>query len=64
MTRHPAGHANYPGPGALDIVGELLGPTTYGTHVVAEHAAYDSTTDTTRVRFGVANADDLNRRTS
>lgn len=45
-----AGYANYPG-NQTHIVGEVKGPTTYGSMCVATEAHYDQEADTTRVRF-------------
>lgn len=49
-ARHSAGSANYAGD-VRHIVGEIKGPTTYRTAVLAVGAEYDADTDRTRVTF-------------
>jgi hypothetical protein len=56
--RYPAGFLNYPGD-CVHIVGEVKGPTTYGSHLMAVGAAYDETTDSTRVGFVYARPEDV-----
>jgi hypothetical protein len=58
--RHAAGHLNYRGD-LRSIVGELKGPTTFGSVVVATVAEYDVDTDRTRVAFGYVTPDDVKR---
>lgn len=50
MTRHSAGRATYRGD-VRSIVGEVKGPTTYGSQVVAVDAVYDEASNTTWVAF-------------
>lgn len=50
MTRHRAGVATFRGD-VRSMVGEVKGPTTYGSYLVASSAEYDATTNTTRVEF-------------
>ena len=58
MTDHfPAGAANYPGDQS-HIVGEVNGPTTYGTFVIATDATFDADADSTRVAFRHATPDE------
>lgn len=56
MTAYPAGIAKYRGD-LRAMIGEVKGPTTYGTFVVAATAVYDATDDQTRVGFVHADAD-------
>lgn len=56
--RHPAGFATYPGD-VSGILGEVKGPTTFGSVVIAAGAEYDPDTDSTHVAFVYANEDDM-----
>jgi hypothetical protein len=56
--RYAAGCANYPGDQS-HIVGEIKGPTTYGTAAVAIGADYDADTDRTRVAFAHCAPEDV-----
>lgn len=56
--RHHAGFATYKG-NHEDIVGEVRGPTTYNSMVIAIEAEYDSETNKTRVKFAHAIEGDL-----
>lgn len=57
-VRHPAGFATYPGD-VRSIVGEIKGPTTFGSYVIAAGAEHDADTDVTHVAFVYANDSDL-----
>lgn len=49
---YPArGSAKYRGDLSVSVLGQMMGPTTYGTYLMATQANYDETTDTTTVRF-------------
>lgn len=50
VTRHPAGTATYPGD-CRHMVGEVKGPTTYGSLVVAVDARHFAGQDVTGVGF-------------
>lgn len=57
--RHRArGAANYRGD-HRHVIGQVMGPTTYGAYLVAEVADHDAETDTTRVLFGHATTADI-----
>lgn len=58
QQRIPVGYANYRGD-QRHIVGEVKGPTTYGSVLIAIEADYDQVADRTRVRFAHATADDV-----
>lgn len=45
------GCAKYKGDVTKDVLGTLMGPTTFGTYVGAFQAEYDETTDITTVKF-------------
>lgn len=62
MKRHPAGFATYPGD-VTHVVDQMMGPTAYGTYVVAMAAIYDPDTNTTRVAFGHAHPGELQAAT-
>lgn len=49
-TPYKAGTATYPGD-CRHVVGEVMGPTTLGQHVIATSADYDDAADRTRVTF-------------
>lgn len=57
-VRHPAGHATYTGD-HRGIIGQLKGPTTYGSYTVAVAAVYDHDANTTRVAFDYATEADV-----
>jgi hypothetical protein len=48
--RYRAGFVTYPGD-CRHLVGEVKGPTTYGSFLVAVSAVYDPDADRTRVGF-------------
>lgn len=50
MSRHPAGRAHYAGD-RRGIVGEIKGPTTFGSYVVAVAAEFDAEANTSTVYF-------------
>jgi len=52
------GAATYRGD-VTGIVGEVKGPTTYGSYLVADTAVYDRDTDSTRVTFRHATTHDM-----
>lgn len=56
--RHPAGNLTYPGD-VTSILGEVKGPTTFGSYVIAAGAEYDAEQDVTHVAFVYATDDDL-----
>jgi hypothetical protein len=58
IARHPAGHATYNG-NVEHMVGEVVGPTTYGTLVIATDAHYDRETGYTIVDFGFLTDDEM-----
>jgi hypothetical protein len=57
-ARHPAGTAHYRGD-LTAMVGEIHGPTTFGTHLIAASAEYDAASDRTTATFVTATEDDL-----
>lgn len=59
MTRVP-GKATYNG-NQSHIVGQVMGPTTYGSHVVADEAIYDPETNKTEVWFRNATVEDIEK---
>lgn len=50
-ARHSAGQVTYPGDVTRRALGQVMGPTTYGSLIVAVGATYDETTDRTVVEF-------------
>lgn len=54
----PVGYANYRGD-QRHMVGELKGPTTYGSLLIVVDADYDPQANRTRARFAHATADDV-----
>lgn len=49
---YPArGNAKYKGDVSKSVLGQLMGPTTYGSVLMATQATYDEDTDTTTVTF-------------
>jgi hypothetical protein len=58
--RHPApGALIYEGDLTRDVLGQVMGPTTYGSLVVAVSATYEPSLDQTVVRCAYANDADL-----
>lgn len=62
MTRHYAGQATYPGDVTGRIVGRVMGPTTFGTWVIATDAAHDGRVDRTTVTFRTFDKSETVRR--
>lgn len=57
MSRFKAGTATYPGD-VTDMVGEVKGPTTFGTFIVATAAEFDAARGVTRVSFSTTTDED------
>lgn len=49
--------ANYLG-NAADVIGQVVGPNSFGEKMTAVEATYDAETDRTRVGFDFARAED------
>jgi hypothetical protein len=59
MSRpYPAGRAHYRGD-RRNAVGQVMGPTSFGTLVRADSATYDPETNTTTVEFVTLTADEV-----
>lgn len=44
---HHGGELHYPGDCVADLLGRVMGPTTYGKLLTVYHATHDPATDTT-----------------
>jgi hypothetical protein len=53
------GSATYRGKVLEDVLGQVMGPTTYGTYLIATSVTYDYASDTTRVTFSHPTDEDM-----
>lgn len=56
--RHPSGFVTYRGD-CRHMAGEIKGPTTYGSYLIAVATEYDAEADRTRVAFAYCRQDDV-----
>jgi hypothetical protein len=52
------GNAKYKGDVSKDVLGQVMGPTTYGSFMGAFQASYDEASDTTTVLFHTLTGDE------